>query len=86
MVISHDRYFLDRISTHTLAFEDNGQVNFFLFGEIGERHRVGDVDVLDLVFKCGPGIAGRDVDFLQTRGLGQAPSQCMFASARADDE
>eukprot|EP00953_Heterococcus_sp_UTEX-ZZ885_P015445 8697-Heterococcus_DN1.PRE.1 len=29
MVISHDRFFLDRISTHTLAFEDNGQVNFF---------------------------------------------------------
>jgi energy-dependent translational throttle protein EttA len=29
MVISHDRYFLDRISTHTLAFEDSGQVNFF---------------------------------------------------------
>jgi energy-dependent translational throttle protein EttA len=29
MVISHDRFFLDRISTHTLAFEDDGQVNFF---------------------------------------------------------
>jgi len=26
MVISHDRWFLDRISTHTLAFEDEGLV------------------------------------------------------------
>jgi sulfate-transporting ATPase len=26
MVISHDRWFLDRIATHILAFEDEGQV------------------------------------------------------------
>ncbi|HSH43261.1 MAG TPA: energy-dependent translational throttle protein EttA [Arenicellales bacterium] len=29
VVISHDRWFLDRISTHTLAFEEDGTVNFF---------------------------------------------------------
>jgi len=29
MVISHDRFFLDRISTHTLAFEGDGVVRFF---------------------------------------------------------
>lgn len=29
MVISHDRYFLDRICTHILAFENNSDVNFF---------------------------------------------------------
>jgi ATP-binding cassette ChvD family protein len=29
MVISHDRWFLDRIATHTLAYEDNGDVVFF---------------------------------------------------------
>ncbi len=29
MVISHDRWFLDRISTHILAFEGNGHVHFF---------------------------------------------------------
>jgi ATPase subunit of ABC transporter with duplicated ATPase domains len=29
LVISHDRFFLDRISTHTLAFEGEGVVRFF---------------------------------------------------------
>uniref|UniRef100_UPI00402620E5 energy-dependent translational throttle protein EttA n=1 Tax=Alloprevotella sp. TaxID=1872471 RepID=UPI00402620E5 len=29
VVISHDRWFLDRICTHILAFEDNGNVFFF---------------------------------------------------------
>ncbi len=29
VVISHDRWFLDRITTHTLAFEGNSQVRFF---------------------------------------------------------
>ena len=29
LVISHDRWFLDRIATHILAFEDEGIVNFF---------------------------------------------------------
>lgn len=29
MVISHDRWFLDRIATHILAFEDDGEICFF---------------------------------------------------------
>jgi energy-dependent translational throttle protein EttA len=29
MVISHDRWFLDRIATHILAFEGDGSVTFF---------------------------------------------------------
>lgn len=29
LVISHDRWFLDRIATHILAFEGNSQVHFF---------------------------------------------------------
>src|SRR5262249_3005492 len=29
VVISHDRWFLDRIATHILAFEDDSQVRFF---------------------------------------------------------
>ena len=29
VVISHDRWFLDRIATHMLAFEDDGQVVWF---------------------------------------------------------
>ena len=29
MVISHDRWFLDRIATHILAFESNSDVYWF---------------------------------------------------------
>jgi ATPase subunit of ABC transporter with duplicated ATPase domains len=29
MVISHDRWFLDRVATHILAFEEDGEVSFF---------------------------------------------------------
>jgi ATP-binding cassette ChvD family protein len=35
MVISHDRWFLDRIATHILAFEDDSHVEFFT-GNYGE--------------------------------------------------
>ncbi len=35
LVISHDRWFLDRISTHILAFEGDSHVNFF-FGNFTE--------------------------------------------------
>ena len=37
LVISHDRWFLDRIATHTLAYEDNGEVVFFE-GSYSEYH------------------------------------------------
>ncbi len=39
VVISHDRWFLDRIATHILAFEDEGQVSWFEgnFSEYEER-------------------------------------------------
>jgi len=37
MVISHDRWFLDRIATHILAFEDDGNVEFF-DGNFTEYH------------------------------------------------
>jgi ATPase subunit of ABC transporter with duplicated ATPase domains len=29
LIISHDRWFLDRLATHILSFEDEGQVVFF---------------------------------------------------------
>src|SRR5689334_22420109 len=40
VVISHDRWFLDRIATHIMAFEDEGQVTWFegTYEEY-ERHR-----------------------------------------------
>ena len=29
LIISHDRWFLDRVATHILAFEGDSQVSFF---------------------------------------------------------
>lgn len=47
VVISHDRWFLDRIATHILAFEGEGQVYFFEGGyteyEENKKKRLGDV-------------------------------------------
>ena len=37
VVISHDRWFLDRIATHILAFEGDSQVRWF-FGNFSEYH------------------------------------------------
>ncbi len=37
LVISHDRWFLDRIATHILAFEDDGSV-VFIEGDFSEYH------------------------------------------------
>ena len=46
VVISHDRYFLDRIATHMLAFEGNGQIVYFdgNFSDYEEdkRRRLGE--------------------------------------------
>lgn len=46
MVISHDRWFLDRIATHILAFEGDSQVTFFEGNyqeyETDRRRRLGD--------------------------------------------
>jgi sulfate-transporting ATPase len=41
MVISHDRWFLDRIATHILAYEDDGGVVFHEgnFTDYEEDHR-----------------------------------------------
>ncbi len=47
VVISHDRWFLDRIATHILAFEGDSQVYFFEGGfseyEENRKKRLGDV-------------------------------------------
>ena len=48
VVVSHDRWFLDRIATHILAFEGDGQVYFFdgNYSEYEEnkKKRLGDVE------------------------------------------
>ena len=48
VVVSHDRWFLDRICTHILAFEGDSQVFYFegTYSEYEEnkRARMGDVE------------------------------------------
>src|SRR5690606_37671438 len=47
LVISHDRWFIDRLATHILSFEDNSQVVFFEGNytdyERAKLERLGDV-------------------------------------------
>jgi sulfate-transporting ATPase len=47
LIISHDRWFIDRLATHILAFEDDAQVVFFEgnFTEYEEskKERIGDI-------------------------------------------
>jgi len=47
LVISHDRWFINRLATHILAFEDDGQVIFFegdfTAYEQNKKERLGDI-------------------------------------------
>lgn len=55
VVISHDRWFLDRICTHILAFEGDSQVYWFEGNftdyEENKRKRLGDVDPKRIKYK-----------------------------------
>ena len=55
VVISHDRWFLDRIATHILAFEGDSQVVFFEGGytdyEENKKKRLGDVTPHRVMYK-----------------------------------
>ena len=55
VVISHDRWFLDRVATHILAFEGDSQVKFFegSFSEYEEnkKKRLGDVTPKKIKYK-----------------------------------
>jgi ATP-binding cassette ChvD family protein len=48
VIISHDRWFIDRLATHILAFEDDSQVVFFEGNysdyEAAKKERLGDVE------------------------------------------
>jgi ATPase subunit of ABC transporter with duplicated ATPase domains len=48
VIISHDRWFLDRVCTHMLAFEGDSQVVFFEGGyseyEEAKKKRLGNVE------------------------------------------
>jgi len=47
LLISHDRWFIDRLATHILAYEDEGEVTFFEGNfsayEAAKKERLGDV-------------------------------------------
>jgi len=55
VIISHDRWFLDRVCTHILAFEGNSQVYFFegdyTAYEENRKKRIGDVTPHRLKYK-----------------------------------
>lgn len=55
VIISHDRWFLDRICTHILAFEGNSQVYYFEGGyseyEENKKKRLGDTGPHRLKYK-----------------------------------
>ena len=47
LLISHDRWFIDRLATHILSFEDNADVRFFEGNfsayEENKKERLGDI-------------------------------------------
>jgi energy-dependent translational throttle protein EttA len=55
VVISHDRWFLDRVATHILAFEGDSQVYYFEGGysdyEENKRKRLGDIGPKRIKFR-----------------------------------
>jgi len=55
VIISHDRWFLDRVCTHILAFEGDSQVVYFEGGytdyEENKKKRLGDVQPKRLRYK-----------------------------------
>ncbi len=55
VVISHDRFFLDRICTHILAFEGNAHVEWFEGNfedyEEDKKRRLGDIEPTRMKFK-----------------------------------
>ncbi len=55
VIISHDRWFLDRVATHILAFEGNSQTYFFegIYSdyEINRKKRLGDIGPSRIKYK-----------------------------------
>jgi len=55
MVISHDRWFIDKLATHILSYEDEGEVRFFEGNytayEADKKERLGDVQLKRPRFK-----------------------------------
>ena len=55
VIISHDRWFLDRVCTHILAFEGDSQVYFFEGGyseyEENKKKRLGNTETKKFRYK-----------------------------------
>jgi len=55
LVISHDRWFIDRLATHIISFEGNGEVIFFEGNysdfEAAKKERLGDEASRKVKFK-----------------------------------
>ena len=55
VIISHDRWFLDRICTHILAFEGNSSVYYYEGGfsdyEENRKKRLGDISPTRIKYK-----------------------------------
>jgi len=55
VIITHDRWFLDRVATHIIAFESNSQVYFFQGAysdyEENRKKRLGDDELKRIRYK-----------------------------------
>ncbi len=65
---------------------DHGQRNLLFLGEIGERGRIGDVDIEQTLVLSRAAVARRDINHLHARRLRELPCERMFATAGTDDE
>lgn len=65
---------------------DQGEGNLLVLGEIGEIVERAQLDVLQARILRGAAVAGRNVDGLNARRLGELPGERMFAAAGTDDE
>jgi hypothetical protein len=65
---------------------DHGQHDVLRHGEIGQRFVAQVRHVPQPAVGGGAGVAGRDVNALHARRLGELPGQSVFAAAAADNE
>ena len=61
-------------------------MHLFALGVIGQGMDVRERQIFQLLLTRRTGIAGRDIDLLQTGCLSQTPGQRMLTPARADDK
>src|SRR5690606_33520969 len=65
---------------------DQSQIDAFLLGKVGERIRISDRNVLELLLARRAGVTRGEIDTLQAGRLGQAPGKSVFTTTGTDDE